>query len=319
MQLYKFYKLKKYIKINKGEFMKQIYIKILIAIILLLFITCIHFPKIQYITNNETSNDKEEIMVNIKIDNKIIKKELNEYLVGVIAGEMPAEFELEALKAQAVASRTFVLSRNLEVDNTTNSQVYLTDDEMKEKWENHYKEYKEKIEKAVKETNNEVMLYNGEYISALFFSSCNGKTNNSEDYFNDEVAYLKSVDSKWDLTVDKNNIKTKSFSKQKLASIFNVDIKSLKIMSYCESGYVKTMVVNDKEYSGRKIRELLGLASSSFQVTYSKNKYTFTTSGNGHGVGMSQYGAQGMAKENKNYKEILNHYYKNIEIKSIES
>ncbi len=299
--------------------MKQIYIKICIVLLLLTLIAYIHFPYIIQEIDSFNKKNTEEILVSITIDNQKIEKPLNEYLVGVLAGEMPAEFELEALKAQAVASRTFVLSRNLKVDNTTNSQVYLTEEQMKKNWGTHYDEYKAKIEKAVMETNNEVMTYDGEYISALFFSSCNGKTNNSEDYFSDEVAYLKSVDSKWDLTIDKTNIREKSFTTSELADIFNTNIQSLKIMSYTDSGYVKTMVVNDKEYTGRQIREKLSLASSSFQITYSKNKYTFTTSGNGHGVGMSQYGAQGMAKENKNYKDILNHYYKNIKIQSIDS
>ena len=162
-------------------------------------------------------------------------------------------------------------------------------------------------------------MYQGEYISALFFSSSNGKTNNCEDYFSGEVAYLKSVDSKWDLTIDKTNKRTKSFTKDNLAKIFNVSTPNLKIMSYTDSGYVKEVIVNNKSYTGRQIREKLGLASSSFKISYSQNKYTFTTLGNGHGVGMSQYGAQGMAKENKSYKDILNHYYQNIEIKSIDS
>ena len=90
------------------------------------------------------------------------------------------------------------------------------------------------------------------------------------------------------------------------------------IASHTESGYVKKVVVNGKEYSGREVREKLGLASSCFEMKREEGGYRFTTKGNGHGVGMSQYGAQAMAKENKNYKEILNHYYQNIEIKSID-
>lgn len=302
--------------------MRQIYLKIIIIIVLLGIITYIQFPYIKqgisYINNNDKKENKE-ILVTISMKNKTVKKNLDDYLLGVIAGEMPAEFELEALKAQVVASRTFVLSRNLKVDNTTNSQVYLTESQMKQNWGNKYNEYKNKIMKAIKETNNEVMTYKGQYISALFFSSSNGKTNDCKDYFNGEVAYLKSVDSKWDLKIDKTNKRTKSFTKENLAKIFNVKAPNLKIMSYTDSGYVKEVIVNNKSYTGRQIREKLGLASSSFKISYSQNKYTFITSGNGHGVGMSQYGAQGMAKENKDYKEILNHYYKNIKIQSIDS
>lgn len=302
--------------------MKQIYIKIITIIVLLGIITYIQFPYIKqginYISHKETK-EKKEIIVTIHMKNKTIKKNLDEYLLGVVAGEMPAEFELEALKAQVVASRTFVLSRKLKVDNTTNSQVYLTESQMKKNWGSKYNEYKDKINRAIKETNNEVMTYKGEYISAMFFSSSNGKTNNCEDYFSGEVAYLKSVDSKWDLTIDRTNKREKTFTKSNLAKIFNVKTPDLKIISYTDSGYVKKVIVNNKTYTGRQVREKLGLASSSFKISYGHNKYTFTTLGNGHGVGMSQYGAQGMAKENKDYKEILNHYYQKIKIKSIES
>lgn len=297
--------------------MKQIYIKIITIIVLLGIITYIQFPYIKqginYISHKETK-EKKEIIVTIHMKNKTIKKNLDEYLLGVVAGEMPAEFELEALKAQVVASRTFVLSRKLKVDNTTNSQVYLTESQMKKNWGSKYNEYKDKINRAIKETNNEVMTYKGEYISAMFFSSSNGKTNNCEDYFSGEVAYLKSVDSKWDLTIDRTNKREKTFTKSNLAKIFNVKTPDLKIISYTDSGYVKKVIVNNKTYTGRQVREKLGLASSSFKISYGHNKYTFTTLGNGHGVGMSQYGAQGMAKENKDYKEILNHYYTGIEI-----
>ena len=259
-----------------GEKMNKIYLKLLIVIVLLGSITYIQFPYIKEGINYFVKNDnkKEDIIVNITIDGKTIKKDLDEYLLGVVAGEMPAEFEEEALKAQVVASRTFVLSRDLKVDNTTNSQVYLTEEQMKKNWGDNYTKYRSKIEKAIKETNNEIMTYNGEYISALFFSSSNGQTNNSEDYFNGEVAYLRSVDSHWDLTIDKTNTREKSFTINELCNTFNISTPSLKIMSYTDSGYVKEVIVNNKSYTGREIREKLGLASSSFKIEYSKNKYS---------------------------------------------
>ena len=116
----------------------------------------------------------------------------------------------------------FCIIRNLKVDNTTNSQVYLDDDEMKKKWGKQYAQNKQKIEEAIQETKGEVMTYQGEYISALFFSSSNGKTVNSEDYFTGEVAYLKSVDSHWDTSIDPHNTRSQTFTKQQLANIFNV-------------------------------------------------------------------------------------------------
>lgn len=255
----------------------------------------------------------------MKTEDETLNIPLEEYIVGVVAGEMPISFELEALKAQAVASRTFVLSRNLKVDNTTNTQVYLADDQMKKNWGNNYAENKAKIQKAIEETSYEAMLYDGEYISALFFSSSNGQTVNCEDYFQGEVAYLKSVDSHWDLTIDPNNVRETTFTKEELAKLFDVENAEMNIISYTDSGYVEKVVINDKTYTGREVRERLDLASSCFEIELTSNGYTFQTKGNGHGVGMSQYGAQAMALENKNYKDILNHYYQNIEIKRIDS
>lgn len=261
----------------------------------------------------------KEKNVQVQMSDQVVSIPLEEYLIGVIAGEMPVSFEKEALKAQAVASRTFVLSRDLKVDNTTNSQVYLDDDEMKKKWGKQYAQNKKKIEEAIQETKGEVMTYQGEYISALFFSSSNGKTVNSEDYFTGEVAYLKSVDSHWDTSIDPHNTRSQTFTKQQLANIFNVVPEQIKITSHTSSGYVDKVTINQKTYTGREIREKLSLPSSCFQIQFSSKGYTFITHGNGHGVGMSQYGAQAMALEKKSYKEILHHYYQNVEIESIDS
>lgn len=299
--------------------MKTIYVKLLFIFIMIFFIGYFQYEDHvnEHIENKEIKQQSKENIVTVKTKEKTLKIKIDDYLVGVLAGEMPAEFESEALKAQAVASRTFVLSRNLSVDNTTNSQVYLNDEEMKDKWGKDYQKFKQKIIKAIQDTHNEVMTYKGEYISAMFFSSSNGKTVNCEDYFTGEVAYLKAVDSHWDLTIDSTNKREKTFSKKELSQIFDVNISKLSITSYTSSGYVKKVIINNKEYTGREVREKLGLASSSFKIKMTKTGYTFTTRGNGHGVGMSQYGAQAMAKGKKTYDEILHYYYKNIKIERI--
>ncbi|WP_028042568.1 stage II sporulation protein D [Candidatus Stoquefichus massiliensis] len=301
--------------------MKTIYTKLLFVCVLILLIGCLHYQDaITYLQSQYQSHEnKKDYIVTVKTKNKTLKIPLEEYVVGVVAGEMPVSFEIEALKAQVVAARTFVLSRKLNVDNTTNSQVYLTDEQMKKNWGKAYDKNKAKIEKAVKETSYEVMTYQGEYISAMFFSSSNGKTVNCEDYFTGQVAYLKSVDSHWDVNIDPTNTRKKTFTKKELANIFDVTSPQIEITSYTSSGYVKNVIINGKKYTGREVREKLALASSCFQIEMTSKGYTFITKGSGHGVGMSQYGAQAMAKENKNYKDILNHYYQNIKITSIES
>lgn len=298
--------------------MKKIYVKLLFIFSILLVIGCFHYQDAMVWIHSKYQVKTKEKNVQVQMSDQVVSIPLEEYLIGVIAGEMPVSFEKEALKAQAVASRTFVLSRNLKVDNTTNSQVYLDDDEMKKKWGKQYAQNKQKIEEAIQETKGEVMTYRGEYISALFFSSSNGRTVNSEDYFTGEVAYLKSVDSHWDTSIDPHNTRSQTFTKQQLANIFNVVPEQIKITSHTSSGYVDKVTINQKTYTGREIREKLSLPSSCFQIQFSSKGYTFITHGNGHGVGMSQYGAYGMAENGSNYQEILKYYYQGIEIQKIE-
>lgn len=294
--------------------MKKIYIKIVVLICIICIISIIR----EKYTEQKEMKETKAYIVTVQNDQQTIKIPLEEYLIGVLAGEMPANFEIEALKAQAVASRTFVMSRQLKVDNTTKSQVYLDQNKMKERWKGKYIEYVEKVKDAISQTQGEVMTYNGKYISALFFSSSNGKTTKSSDYFEGKVDYLQSVDSHWDLAVDPHNKRIVTYTKEQLSKYFHTKSTDMNILSYTESGYVKEISIHNKIYSGREVREKLKLASSSFQIDLTSKGYRFTTYGNGHGVGMSQYGAQGMAKEGKNYIDILNHYYQNIKIESIE-
>ncbi|WP_455683823.1 stage II sporulation protein D [Thomasclavelia sp.] len=296
--------------------MREISVKLGIVILVgVIFLSMNYYQAKEETIQGKKETKEEPVKVAVTIDNNVNYVDLDDYLLGVVAGEMPANFETEALKAQVVASRTFVYNRNLSVDNTTNSQVYLSEDKMKENWGNKYDEYYQKITAAIKETKNEVMKYQGDYISALFFSSSNGYTENVEDYFESSpLPYLRSVDSHWDLTIDPKNTRQMSFTKQELKEKFDCNNIDFNIIAYKKSGRVATLSVGGKNYSGRQVREKLGLSSSCFTVEYVNNKYVFTTKGSGHGVGMSQYGAQGMALEGADYKKILNHYYTNIEI-----
>lgn len=260
------------------------------------------------------TQDKTSDQVSVSINGKLEQINMDDYLLGVVAGEMPVSFELEALKAQVVAARTFVYARNLTVDNTTHSQVFLTKAQMKKNWQNNYDSYVKKIKQAIKETDQMVMKYDGNYISAMFFSSSNGHTENSEDYFVSEIPYLRSVDCPWDQKLDPNYYRSKTFTINELKRIFSCKSIDFTILSHKKSGRVDQLMIDNKTYSGREVRELLGLASSDFTIERTDNGYTFTTQGSGHGVGMSQYGAQGMALEGKTYQEILNYFYTGVEI-----
>lgn len=296
--------------------MKALWSK-LVLLTVLLFLVGVSVKQLQKAPSDVL---QEEIMVEInRQDGTIDEVELEDYLVGVVAAEMPAEFELEALKAQAVASRTIVLSRGLSVDDTVSSQVYYDKTQRKNNWQDDYDKYEKKIEAAVKQTAKEVLMYDGKYISALFFSSSNGKTENNEDYFaSASVPYLKSVDSKWDLSYD-GTFRTKSFTLEELNRLFQTDAFTIEITSYTKSGRVDQVEVCGKLYSGREIREKLGLASNDFEVKEEDGQFIFETVGFGHGVGMSQYGALGMAKEGYNYREILTHYYQGAYIEKIKN
>ena len=239
--------------------MKEMSVKLGIVVLIGIIFLSMNY----YQVKEEVIQGKKEeaVKVAVTIDDNVNYVDLDDYLLGVVAGEMPANFELEALKAQVVASRTFVYNRNLSVDNTVNSQVYLSEDEMKKNWGDKYNEYHQKISEAIKETDNEVMKYQGEYISALFFSSSNGYTENVEDYFESSpLPYLRSVDSHWDLTIDPKNTRQTTFTKQELKEKFNCQDLNFNIIAYKKSGRVATLSVDNKNYSGRQVREILGLS-----------------------------------------------------------
>lgn len=263
---------------------------------------------------------------------------MEDYLVGVVAAEMPAEFNQEALKAQALTARTYIVSRMLnkntmgvpksaleqgaQVTDTQNHQVYLSDDEQRKKWGADYDWKKKKIIEAVRATSGQILTYDGKPIDAMFFSTSNGFTENSEEYWSGNIPYLRSVSSPW----DKNSPK---FNSQKVISVKNfeaalgVKVGSSgaigKIVARTEGKRVAKVDFGGKVLTGKEIREKLDLRSSDFSWERKGGNIVITTRGFGHGVGMSQYGANGMAEEGKNYQDIVMHYYKGIEITSAES
>lgn len=276
---------------------------------------------------NEKENDKtEEKQVKETIENaitlyrsngEILNLTINEYLIGAVAGEMPASFNIEALKAQAVVSRTYLLKRiknnNIIIDSTM-QQVYKDNNELKNMWKNDFDKYYSKIKKAVLDTDKIAIYYNGDYIDALYHSTSNGYTLNSENVWSNAIPYLKGVESKWDLNASsylKNTNKDIAY----VLSLFGIDdINKIQIVSRDDTNHVKEIKVGDKIYKGTVFRSLLKLRSTDFDIMVNDNSVVFITRGFGHGVGMSQYGANGMANEGYNYIDILNHYYTNVSI-----
>ncbi len=257
---------------------------------------------------------------------------LEQYVIGVVASEMPADFELEALKAQALTARTYIIKHMLHpgdiqlpdgamVTDSVMHQVYHNEDELRALWGAEYERKRARIERAVLSTQGQVLTFEDEPITASFFSTSNGYTENSEDYWQNEIPYLRSVESPWDQTsprfTSEKDIPVAEFE-QKLGVTLASDDAVGTISERTEGGRVAKVQINGKELSGREVRDKLELDSSDFQWQRQGDHVQIQTRGWGHGVGMSQYGADGMAKEGKNYQEIVRHYYRGIDIQALE-
>lgn len=253
------------------------------------------------------------IIINVKEKNLYL--DLENYVIGVVAGEMPALFQDEALKAQAVAARSYVLSKekdgNYEVSASTSDQVFLTSYEMKEKWQNDYDEYYNKILNAVKKTNGEVLTKDNKILKAFYFSMSNGYTENSKDVFGEDLT--QSVESPFEISLSNFEI-VKEFSKSELLEKLGVDNLNIENQQISETKHTSSIIIGGKEFSGIEVRKLLNLRSTDFEIKQVGENFNIITRGYGHGVGMSQYGANELAKSGKSYKEILAYYYKNTKL-----
>lgn len=294
-----------------------------LLIVLIPFIIVTLFLSDDEITFNFSSNS----IVRVYRESKDIIDEipLEEYVVGVLAGEMPVDFELEALKAQAVAARSYVMTKiqenykkDYDVVDTVTNQVYLDKEYLKSVWKDSYIDNINKLKMAVISTKGEYLSYNGKVANALFFSTSSGVTENCEDVFDAKVEYLKSVDSHWDTTSPVySTTSTFTFTDfyNKLGLPYSEKL-NIKIINKIYTGRIMKISINNKEFTGDDVRFKLGLRSAYFEITQEQGKVIITCKGFGHGVGMSQYGANGMAKEGYNYQDILTHYYTNIEIEN---
>jgi len=307
---------------------KPLLLYILVLILIPTFVVSIIYKSMNSSVNNETKKNKSantETKINIKINknNEVIEIDLEEYIIGVVAGEMPASFEMEALKAQAVASRTYAMykiennKKNYDIETTVDDQVYIDKSEMKEKWKSDYDYYYKKIKNAVSSTKNIVMKKDNKIFKSYYFAMSNGYTEDSETVFGETT--INSVSSPWDNeTLNKFKVE-KDYSLKEIQSKLNIKetIKNIEILKRDNNDRVEKIKVNDITYTGIEFRKLLELRSTDFSIKIKEDICTITTKGYGHGVGMSQYGANGMAKENYTYDEILKYYYQDIKLEEI--
>ncbi|GAB6169232.1 stage II sporulation protein D [Clostridium carnis] len=283
-------------------------------------------------------NGNSTVKVYITKEDKLIEVPLEEYITSVVSGEMPVSFETEALKAQAIAARTYLMAKKTkpcpnakggDVCDTTHCQVYISKETRLAKWEGldaagNWK----KIEDAVKETAGKVLTYEDELVMyPQFFSTSSGNTENAIDVFANNVPYLVSKESKGEEVAPKfttevsigldefiNTINSK-YSNAKLTTA-NIN-SNMEILSRSNSGGVKEIKLGGEKVKGTDFRFLIKLNSTNFEYNINGSQITFKCKGYGHGVGMSQWGANVMAKEGKEYSEILKHYYSGIEIKDL--
>lgn len=270
--------------------------------------------------------EQEQIVIRVyRTDlKKVVEMDLEEYLKGVVAAEMPVSFDLEALKAQAIAARTYSLKRmkNSRQDshlstNFESAQDWASEARLKEKWgEANYFYYWNKISQAVEQTRGLVLTYQGSLINAYYHSTCGGKTEDGETVFKHFLPYLKPIRC-YTCNHSPRFREQKDFPIAQVKSVLGLDSQqqlNLKVLERTIGGRVKTIQVGGKEVSGLDFRKLLGLRSTRFSWQAQGDQISFITIGNGHGVGMCQYGADGLAKQGKDFQQILRYYYQGVEI-----
>lgn len=262
---------------------------------------------------------------------EIVSFDLEEYLVGVLAAEVPASFHIEALKAQAVAARTFILHR-LESEaepvvpgavissDFRRGQGWISEEEYRARWGDGPVDYWARFVEAVEATRGEVLVYDGRPIFAAYHSSSGGHTENSENYWSTVLPYLRGVPDPFDAVSPHRGLQ-ESFAVAELLAELNIEhlhvagaVPDVEIVDRYPSGRVRSMRIAGVEYTGREVREALGLRSTMFDVEVKGDRIVFRLDGNGHGVGLSQYGANGMAHQGYTYREILSYYYSGVQL-----
>ena len=250
---------------------------------------------------------------------------LERYLTGVVRGEMPASFEMEALRAQAAAERSYVYYQlaagrkdahpdaDFCTDHTCCS-AYLSETAAREKWGGDFAPWNTRVEQAVSDTDGQVVLYNGRPILAVFHSSSAGRTAAAGDVWSGDLPYLVSVDSPEGEETVPNYYSTVTFTAAELAAYPELKLSGTPDRWFGAaaengSGRVETVSVGGTDIEGTELRRIFGLRSACFTVAADSESVTFRVTGYGHGVGMSQYGANQLAREGKTWQEILEWYY----------
>ena len=298
---------------------------LIIMLVLVSLIPLVIFKKI----HNLPQRSGIPVTLVSRTEGRVYRLDLEEYLVGVVAAEMPACFELEALKAQAVAARTLAIRRMKRFggkgcqhfhyadicDDPAEHQAWLGEKSLKKRWPglSFYGNYR-KIKRAVEETSGLVMIYQNQPIDAVFHSTCGGETASAKDVWNNQIPYLARVKCDFDKHSPRYS-NTFTFTWDELERHFKISgslFKNLRIISLTPQGRISTLGLGDQSIKGNEFRNKLGLTSTCFSWKKSASGLTFTVKGYGHGVGLCQYGADGLGKRGWRYHQILKYYYRGI-------
>ena len=284
---------------------------------------------------NSTNDEKKKIKLLHSQTGNIEELDLDEYLYGVVSSEMPANFEIEALKAQAVVARTYTIYQTMYnsskhtdadiCDNYACCQAWISKEERMAKWGQDEAEGNwNKIVEAVNSTTEKIVAYNGKPINAFFHANSGGMTESSLNIWGGiDYPYLKSVETAGEneysqyssqVKITKEELLNKMKEKYPDCEIDFSQTDCIKIQEYTTSGRVKTIKIGNKEIAGTEARTILGLKSTNFSVVIEGEEIIFSVTGYGHGVGMSQTGADSMAKTGANYETIIKHFYTGVEI-----
>ncbi len=279
----------------------------------------------------KTSADSSKFKVKFTDSGEIKEIDQTEYIIGVVAAEMPANYEEEALKAQAVAAFTYAFKKKNDTtekydvtDSESFDQRYITKSERKEKWKDDFENYEKKVEKAVKSVSGQIIRYKNKPILAVYHSISSGKTEDAKTVWGSDYPYLKSVESVGDLLSDEY-LSTVEFTVSDFTNILeSLGAKPsgdasgfLGKSSKTSGGMVKTIKICGKSFKGTEIRKAFSLRSACFDIEYENSKFKFTVRGYGHMLGLSQNGANYMAKQGSDYKEILLWYYSGCKLGAI--
>lgn len=329
--------------------MKKVYIYFICMVFLCFLIPILFTEKREYKEQEvvrEVQEVKEEkynygkyntVKVLHSKTNKVEELDLDTYLLGVVSSEMPANFEIEALKAQAVVARTYTIYKisngskheNADIcDDSTCCQAWISKEDRLSRWEEENRDtYWNKIEEAVYSTKGKIITYEGKAINAFFHSNSGGATDTATAVWGGtNYPYLQAVETSGEDAYSQYNSEAAVTKEEFINKIkeyhsnFSIDFNKenqIEVLEYTEGGRIEKIKVGNLTLSGVELRTIFGLRSAKFEITIEENQIKFKVIGYGHGVGMSQTGADSMAKAGSDYVEIIKHFYTGVEVEDV--